>query len=280
MVDIKDIKDLRGKYFYAKDHEFTKTINEVPNTHLNKIIQGDSEQILKELPSNCIDLVFTSPPYNFDMAYESTEDNTDWPLYFGQIFKIFNECIRVLKYGGRIVVNIQPSFSDYVPTHHIIGDYFMKNKMIWKGEIIWNKNNYNCPYTCWGSWKSPSSPYLKYQWEFLEVFCKGSIRKDGNTDDIDITAEDFKKLVTARWDIAPEKGMSKYGHPAMFPKKLAANVLQLFSFKNDIVLDPFNGAGTTTCMAKALGRKYIGIDISEEYCRTAEERLSQFLFGH
>ena len=89
----------------------------------------------------------------------------------------------------------------------------------------------------------------------------------------DITAEEFKKWVYGKWDIQPEYNMKKYGHPAMFPEELVERVLKLFSFKGDAILDPFNGVGTTTAVAKRLMRSYIGIDISEEYCKKAEERL-------
>ena len=111
--------------------------------------------------------------------------------------------------------------------------------MIWKGEILWEKNNYNCKYTAWGSWKSPSSPYLKYTWEFVEVFCKGSLKKEGSAENADIHGDDFKKWVYARWSIAPERRMKEFGHPAVFPEELARRVIQLFSFRGDVVLDPF-----------------------------------------
>jgi DNA modification methylase len=150
----------------------------------------------------------------------------------------------------------------------------MSRKLIWKGEILWEKNNYNCKYTAWGSWRSPSNPYLKYTWEFLEVFCKGSLKKPGDPALADISAEEFKKWVLGRWSIAPEKDMKAFGHPAMFPEELVSRVLKLFSFRGDVVLDPFNGAGTTTLVAKVLGRRYVGVDISPDYCRIARERIS------
>ena len=264
---------LRGKYYYTKDHNFSRKNNEVPKELINKIIIGDSEEVLKELPDDCIDLIFTSPPYNFGLDYENHRDGIDWNEYFNKLFRVFKECIRVLKYGGRIIVNVQPLFSDYIPIHHIISNFFMKNKLIWRGEILWEKHNYNCKYTAWGSWKSPSNPYLKYTWEFLEIFSKGTLKHNGRREDADITADEFKEWVYAKWDIAPEYNMKKYGHPAMFPKKLAERVIKLFSFRDDVVLDPFNGIGTTCVVAKSLMRKYIGIDISEEYCKKAEERL-------
>jgi len=263
----------RGQYYYARDNNFSKENVSIPEEYENKIICGDSYDILKKLPDNCVDLIFTSPPYNFGLDYESNSDAHYWDNYFNKLFRIFDECIRVLKYGGRIVVNIQPLFSDYIPSHHIISNYFMSKKLIWKGEILWEKNNYNCKYTAWGSWKSPSNPYLKYTWEFLEVFAKGTLKKEGDRDKADITADEFKKWVVGKWSIAPERNMKSYDHPAMFPEELALRVLKLFSFENDLVLDPFNGVGTTTYVAKITNRRYLGIDISKEYCEKAENRI-------
>ena len=157
---------------------------------------------------------------------------------------------------------------------HLLVELTLDHGLIWKGEILWEKNNYNCKYTAWGSWKSPSNPYLKYTWEFLEVFSKGVLKKEGDKDKIDIDADEFKKWVIAKWSIAPESEMKKYNHPAMFPQELAKRVLKLFSFRDDIILDPFNGVGTTTFVAKQLGRRFIGIDTSKEYCETAISRLS------
>ncbi len=253
--------------------EFSKEVNTLPDEFLDKIIQGDSLEVLKRIPDNCIDLVVTSPPYNFSMDYDVINDKDEWNDYFNKLFAIFKECIRVVKYGGRIIVNIQPLFSSYLPTHHIISNYFLKEGLIWKGEILWEKNHYNCKYTAWGSWKSPSSPYLKYTWEFLEVFCKGDLKKIGDSNDIDITGDEFKEWTTAKWSIAPERNMRGYGHPAMFPEKLVERVLKLFSFKGDIILDPFGGVGTTAAVAHNLYRHFVSIDLSEKYCKTATNRL-------
>jgi len=263
----------RGMFFYAQEHNFSKRNNEFPLEFTNKIICGDSEEVLKKLPDNCVDLIFTSPPYNFGLEYENHKDGINWNEYFDKLFGVFKECIRVLKYGGRIVVNVQPLFSDYIPIHHIISNFFMDNKLIWKGEILWEKHNYNCKYTAWGSWKSPSNPYLKYTWEFLEIFCKGSLKHNGATDKTDLSADEFKEWVYAKWDIAPERNMKKWEHPAMFPEELCKRVIKLFSFENDIILDPFNGVGSATKVAKELNRRFCGIDISEEYCKKAEKRL-------
>lgn len=265
----------RNKFFYAKGHNFSKHNNDFPSCFLNKIICADSEEFLKRLPDNCVDLTFTSPPYNFGLDYENHDDSNYWEKYFTKLFNIFKECIRVTKYGGRILINVQPLFSDYIPSHHIISNFFIQNKMLWKGEIIWEKNNYNCKYTAWGSWKSPASPYLKYTWEFIEIFCKGDLIKKGDKDKIDISADEFKQWVVAKWSIAPERKMKEFGHPAMFPEQLVERVLKLFSYKEDVILDPFNGVGTTSVVAYKTGRNYVGIDISEDYCQKAEQRLPE-----
>lgn len=263
----------RSPYFYAQNHTHSETNNDFPAEYTDKIIVGDSKDVLNNIPDNSVDLIFTSPPYNFGLEYAENQDAHYWETYFEELFSVFDACIRVTKYGGRIIVNVQPLFSDYIPSHHLISNFFMQKKLIWKGEVLWEKNNYNCKYTAWGSWKSPSNPYLKYTWEFLEIFCKGEMKKPGVRDDIDINAEEFKKWVVAKWSIAPERKMGEYGHPAMFPEELAERVLKLFSYRGDVVLDPFNGSGTTTTVAARAGRKYLGIDISEEYCKTAERRL-------
>lgn len=274
---VKDRKSKEKKRlgYEAFSKDFPKTNNVLPKNYYNKIIAGDSGEILKLLPDNCVDIVFTSPPYNFGLDYSGHNDTDIWHDYFEQLFVVFDECIRVVKHGGRIIVNVQPLFSDYIPTHHIISSHFLEAGLIWKGEILWEKNNYNCKYTAWGSWKSPSSPYLKYSWEFLEVFCKGDLKKAGDSKNADINDEEFKKWVNAKWSIAPERNMKKYNHPAMFPEKLVEQALKLFSFKGDIVLDPFNGAGTTTLVADRLGRAYLGIDCSADYCKTAQKRIDE-----
>ena len=264
----------RGKYFYAQNHQYIDQNNELPESLNNQIICGDSQTVLQRLPNNCVDLIFTSPPYNFGLEYESSADDYNWDAYFKKLFYILDECIRVLKYGGRLIINVQPLFSDYIPSHHLISKHCIKRKLIWKGEILWEKNNYNCKYTAWGSWKSPSNPYLKYTWEFIEIFCKGEMKKTGEKENIDISADEFKEWVVAKWSVSPERKMKKYDHPAMFPEALAERVLKLFSYQNDIILDPFNGAGTTTAVAKRLNRRFLGIDISELYCKTARDRLS------
>jgi DNA modification methylase len=240
---------------------------------MNQIICSDALTALRTMEDNSVDLVLTSPPYNFDMNYDEHNDKSESSDYLSTLITIFNECIRVLKSGGRLLINIQPNYKEYYPTHHAITSAMIDSGLIWRGEIVWLKNNLK-KLTAWGSWKSPSCPYLSYPFEFIEVFSKETLKHPGDKENIDITKEEFIEYVNGHWSIAPETRMKKFDHPAMFPEELVKRCIKLFSYKNDLVLDPFNGAGTTTFVANLLERRYIGIDISETYCEIARERIS------
>jgi len=275
------VRDKAGKAVIRKGSKGAKksVLSSAPREILpfvNHIICADALQALACIPDQSIDLIITSPPYNFGHAYahDPHDDTHEWNRYFENLLGIWQECVRVIRPGGRIAVNIQPLFSDYVPTHHLISHQLAGLGLLWKAEILWEKNNYNAKYTAWGSWKSPSMPYIKYTWEFIEVFDKETHKKCGRQEDIDITAEEFKEWVLGRWSFPPEIHMKDYNHPAMFPEELPRRLMKLFSYKNDIVLDPFNGAGTTTLVAWKLRRRFIGIDVSDQYCETAFQRLA------
>jgi len=274
------VQDKKGKSIVRQGSKGAKNsvLSSEPREILpfvNRIICADALQALARIPHQSIDLIITSPPYNFGHAYAQDlhNDTHEWNRYFEQLLNVWRECERVLKTGGRLAVNIQPLFSDYVPTHHVISHQLASLGLLWKAEFLWEKNNYNAKYTAWGSWKSPSMPYIKYTWEFIEVFDKVTHKKGGRREDIDITADEFKEWVFGRWSFPPEIRMKDYSHPAMFPEELPRRLMKLFSYKNDIVLDPFNGAGTTTLVAWKLHRRFIGIDVSQQYCDMALQRL-------
>lgn len=262
--------------FYRSDTSSSQTNKKFPLAYRNTIVCGDCCDVLRRIPDNCVDMIITSPPYNFGQEYDCCCDALSWQQYFSGLQTVLNECIRVLKWSGRLALNIQPLFSEQLPTHHLLSNYLLSKGLIWKAEILWDKRNYNCHYCTWGSWQSPSNPYLKYTWEFVEIFCKGMLRKPGKREEADITAEEFKNWTSAYWEIPPERRMKHFGHPAMFPEKLVERLLKLFSYRGDVILDPFNGAGTTTLVARQFGRIYLGIELSETYCQTAIQRLTMF----
>lgn len=243
------------------------------NIDLNQIYCQDCLSFMRDLPSESIDCIVTSPPYMFQKDYDTHDDSFNPEQYTEWLGQIFAECSRILKIGGRIFVNVQPVFSSNFPTHHIVANLLSAQGLTWGGEILWEKNNYNCAYTAWGSWCSPSKPYLKYTWEFIEYFYKVDPKHKGDKSKIDIVGDEFKKWTTAKWSVAPERKMKEYGHPAMFPEELVERILKLFTYKDDIVYDPFSGAGTTCAVCDRLGRRYLGTDISEQYCKVARERV-------
>ena len=155
------------------DDPISQEIHRRGDFELNRIYCGDCLEVMQTMPDEFVDLIITSPPYNFGLDdYEGHDDTRSWETYFQWLNEVFVECHRVLKHSGRICVNVQPLFSDYIPTHHIVSQQLRDLGLLFKAEILWEKHNYNCKYTAWGSWKSPSMPYLKYTWEFVEVFCK------------------------------------------------------------------------------------------------------------
>ena len=274
--NIKKRKNKRVLHFYANDNNFSKVNVDIPEEFKNKIVCGDSLEVLKKLPDNCIDLIFTSPPYSFGKEYSEYDDSLKDEEYFEMLYKILDECIRVTKYGGRIAINIMPKYSTYVPTHFFIMQRMIENKMIWKNSITWLKNTRACSYSAWGSYRSSSSPFMKHTYENIDIYAKGT-RKKQNVDHEncdDMTALEFSEFVkTGIWSIAPENQMKKYGHPAMFPKKLAYQILKLYSAKGDMICDPFSGCGTTSLVAFETNRNYLGIDIDKEYSNKAFERI-------
>ena len=275
------VRDKKGKSIVRKGSKSAKNsvLSSEPREILpfvNRIICDDALKAMARIPDQSLDLIITSPPYNFghEYAQDSNNDTHEWTKYFEQLLTVWRQCERVLKPGGRMAVNIQPLFSDYIPSHHIISQQLASLGLLWKAEFLWEKNNYNAKYTAWGSWKSPSMPYIKYTWEFIEVFDKMTHKKGGRREDIDITGDEFKEWVLGKWSFPPEIRMKDYCHPAMFPEELPRRLMKLFSYKNDIVLDPFNGAGTTTLVAWKLHRRFIGIDVSQQYCDMALRRLA------
>ena len=141
------------------------------------------------------------------------------------------------------------------------------------GEIIWQKGKGASGSCAWGSWMSAKAPRLRDLHEYLLVFAKGSYsRPDKGISTI--KPDDFMAATLSIWSIPPESA-KKVGHPAPFPVDLAKRVIALYSYQEDAVLDPFVGSGTTCVAAAKLGRRYVGYDISPEYCALAEQRISK-----
>jgi len=141
-----------------------------------------------------------------------------------------------------------------------------------RGEIIWNKAASASPSTAWGSWQSAANPILRDIHEYILVFSKGYYKREKGDKENTISKAQFMEWTKSIWTMNAESAR-RIGHPAPFPEELPYRLIQLYSFKNDIILDPFIGSGTTAISALKSERKYIGYEISQEYIDLAEKRI-------
>jgi len=143
-----------------------------------------------------------------------------------------------------------------------------------RGEIIWDKGASSSVSTAWGSWQSASNPTLRDAHEYILVFSKGNFRRgrlDGRSDTI--SKEEFLEFTKSVWGF-PAESARKVGHPAPFPVELPYRLIQLYTYRDEVVLDPFMGSGQTALAAIRSGRHYVGYETNETYRRLAEKRIA------
>lgn len=233
------------------------------------LIQGDCLDVLPTLKEESIDLVVTSPPYNVGVDYGVYTDDLPYEAYLDWMDEIWDECYRVLNHGGRICINVgDTGRNPYYPVHCDITSR-MRKKWFLMGIIIWYKQN--ClSNTAWGSWMKTSSPSLRGLHEFIIVAGKDSkfFRKK-KKDDV-WTKKEFLEYTLEVWKFTPET--KSRNHPAPFPEELVKRCVKLYSYPNDVVLDPFLGSGTTMKVAQDLRRSCIGIEINPDYGEVIKDR--------
>ena len=242
----------------------------VPNVGnwANRIYCSSAEQ-MEELPDNSVALAFTSPPYNVGKDYD---DDMKLDDYLSLIEQVGSEVYRVLRPGGRYLINIaNVGRKPYLPLHSSFWQIHMGLEFLPMGEVIWQKARGANGSCAWGSWMSAKSPRLRDVHEYIIVLAKQAYSRP-DKGDTSIDRDEFLDATLSIWEIPPESA-KKVGHPAPFPVALAARAISLYSYRNDVVLDPFVGSGTTCVAAAQLGRHYVGYDISQDYCELAEQRL-------
>ncbi len=226
---------------------------------------------MRHVPDGSVALAFTSPPYNVGKDYDN---DMSLAAYLDFITRVGAEVYRVLRPGGRYIVNIANlGRKPYIPLHAYFYARHMAVGFLPAGEIIWQKGKGMSSSCAWGSWLSAKAPRLRDVHEYLLVFVKQSFsRPDQGVSTIE--RDEFLAGTLSVWPIPPESAR-RVGHPAPFPVELAERVVRLYSYVGDVVLDPFNGSGST-CIAAALnGRRYVGYDINPAYCELAERRLRE-----
>jgi DNA modification methylase len=237
----------------------------------DRIVCGDALTELKKVPSDSIHLAVTSPPYNVGIAYSDYSDDRTHRDYRSWLQTVWKELYRGLVPGGRFALNVAPtSIKNFTPLHHDLTRDLRDLGYIMRTEIIWYKQTMGRR-TAWGSWRSPANPHIVPSWEYVLVFSKGSWRLDGAKDQIDISSKEFQTYSDGFWQIPPER--KRRDHPAPFPEELIRRLVKFYTYRGNVVVDMFGGTGTVAAVARSLGRHYLHIDASAEYCRIAAERV-------
>lgn len=238
-----------------------------------RLIQGDCLDVLPTMENESVDLVITSPPYNLGKDYDSYEDDKRYFDYLDFLEKVWRGCYRVLRYNGRICVNVgdinKGKFRQ--PTHSHIISQLERTGFKYRDIIVWNKSQTH-KRTVWGSFSEPSNPYLIAPFEFVLVFSKKLFRRAGIKWGLKklIDKKEFIKYTLSLWNIMPETGID--WHPTPFPEELPRRLIKLYSYRGDVILDPFLGSGTTMKACQDLGVSCIGIEISPNYCGMVKTR--------
>jgi site-specific DNA-methyltransferase (adenine-specific) len=273
--------------------------------NLNTIINGDCVEVMKTLPESSVDLVVTSPPYGVNVKYDVYDDNLPMEEYWDFTIKWLTEAYRVLKDDGRIAVNVPIEVNVQERGGRILfnSEFWMRMKEVgfkFFGMVDLTEDSpHRVRQTAWGSWMSNSAPYIynpkecvilaykkspkklnkgESQWKGVPTEVKdedGNIKKKMIYQDED--KKEFMNLVFGRWEyFADTKSLTK----ATFSLDIPSKAIKILTYKNDIVLDPFMGSGTTAVAAETLGRKWIGIELSENYTNIAKERVKPFVVSN
>jgi len=256
------------------DKKIVYSENQIQPENLNKIFCKTSE-VMSEIPDNSVHLMVTSPPYNVGKEYD---ENLSLNEYREFLKRVFEETYRVLVPGGRACINIANlGRKPYIPLHSYIIEDMLNIGYLMRGEIIWDKGTSASPSTAWGTYLKANNPVLRDIHEYILIFCKETFtRLNPQKRNSTIKKEEFLEYTKSIWRFPAERA-SKIGHPAPFPVELPYRLSQLYTFEEEIILDPFVGSGSSCLAALKTNRKYIGYEIDQTYCALAEQRINNFL---
>ena len=268
----------------------------------NKIINGDCVKVMASLPESCVDLIVTSPPYNVGIDYDSYNDRQSMEDYWQFTKDWLSESYRILKDDGRIAVNIpyEVNVQDRGGRILFMSEFYqiMKNLGFkFFGLVDLNEQSpHRSKTTAWGSWMSPSAPYIYNPKECVILgYKKNHIKKvkgepQWKGELVDLEQEDgtvkqkmmyqeedkkeFMSLVYGQWEyFADTKQQTK----ATFSMDIPMKAIKILTYRNDLILDPFTGSGTSLVAAEVSGRRWLGIELSENYTKVAKERVQHFI---
>jgi site-specific DNA-methyltransferase (adenine-specific) len=263
-----------------------------------KIINGDCIEVMKTFPEGSIDLLVTSPPYNVNISYDVHKDDLPMDEYYEWTKDWLREALRVLKDDGRIAVNVPNELNVQERGGRIlfVAEFWMMMKEVgfkFSGLVDLTENSpHRVRQTAWGSWMSASAPYVYNPKECVIIAYKKSSKKLtkgisqwlGTPTEItteegkvrnkmvyqDEDKKEFMNLVFGRWEyFADTRSLTK----ATFSMDIPSKAIKILSYKNDIILDPFMGSGTSAFAAELLDRRWIGIEVSPGYTEIARKRV-------
>jgi site-specific DNA-methyltransferase (adenine-specific) len=258
-----------------------------PPREVDRIFGGDA-RTMTEVADASVALVVTSPPYFAGKAYEEEMGQghipADYVEYLEMLRDVFSECRRVLEPGGRMAINVanlgrKPYRSLSADVTTILQDDLA---MLPRGEVVWVKGKGATGSTAWGSFQSAANPVLRDLSERIVIASKGRFDravprpqrvKRGLPHENTISKAEFMESTLDVWHIAPESA-KRVGHPAPFPVDLPARCIRLFTYVDDVVLDPFMGSGTTAVAAIRNDRRFLGFETDPAYVALAGERIA------
>ncbi len=241
-----------------------------------------------DVADGSVALVVTSPPYYAGKEYEQAVGHGHVPAsyvdYLKMLEDVFRECVRKLEPGGRIAVNVanlgrRPYRSLSADVIAILQD---RLRLLLRGEVVWQKAKGATGSCAWGSFQQPGNPVLRDLTERVVIASKGRFDRarppaaraeEGWPSDGSAYVDEFMEATTDVWDIPPASA-TRVGHPAPFPVELPERLVELYTYRGDLILDPFVGAGTTAVAAVRTGRRYAGFDTDASYIELAERRIA------
>jgi site-specific DNA-methyltransferase (adenine-specific) len=267
-----------------------------------KIINGDCIEVMKSLPDGCIDLLVTSPPYNVNVSYDVYDDGRSMDEYWDFTRQWLSESLRILKDDGRVAINVPIELNVQERGGRILfnAEFWMMMKQVgfkFFGMVDLTEDSpHRVRQTAWGSWMSASCPYIYNPKECIILAYKKTNKKltkgesqwkgvptdveqpDGTTKNKvvyqDEDKKEFMNLVFGRWEyFADTKSLTK----ATFSMDIPSKAIKILTYKNDIVLDPFMGSGTSAFAAELLDRRWLGIELSPDYTEIARKRVQALI---
>ena len=258
-----------------------------PHPVAEPFILGDARD-MSAVPNGSVALVVTSPPYFVGKQYEEELERTGVPAsyqeYLELLHEVFAECKEKLEPGGRIAVNVanlgrRPYRSLSADVIHILQDQL---HLLLRGEVIWQKGEGASGSCAWGSFRRPTNPVLRDITERVIIASKGRFDRAKSAQDrmaqglphkSDTTSDEFMAATLDVWDIQAESA-KRVNHPAPFPVELPQRLIDLYTYEDDLVLDPFMGSGTTLVAAAQMRRRFVGYDTDPSFVKLARDRVT------